>query len=50
MTVLVPIFNRYHATIAPGDTDPSFSKGNGLGDVRVPGRYQGFAESHAFGV
>ncbi len=50
VTVLVPIFNRYHATIAPGDTDPSFSKGNGLGDVRVLGRYQGFSDSHVFGV
>ena len=50
VTLLVPIFNRYHATIAPGDTDPSFSKGNGLGDVRVLGRYQGFSEDHSFGV
>lgn len=50
VTLLVPIFNRYHATIAPGDTDPSFSKGNGLGDVRVLGRYQGFSDDHSFGV
>ncbi len=48
--LLVPVFNRYHATIAPGDTDPSFSQGNGLGDVRVLGRYQGFSDDHAFGV
>ena len=50
VTLLVPVFNRYHVTIAEGDTDPTFSKGNGLGDVRVLGRYQGFSEDHAFGV
>jgi hypothetical protein len=50
VTLLVPVFNRYHATIAPGDTDPSFSKGNGLGDVRILGRYQGFLDDHSFGV
>ena len=50
VTLLVPVFNRYHATMAPGDTDPSFSRGNGLGDVRVLGRYQGFSDDHSFGV
>jgi hypothetical protein len=50
VALLVPVFHRYHATIAEGDTDPSFSKGSGLGDVRVLGRYQGFAEDHSFGV
>jgi hypothetical protein len=50
VTLLVPIFDRYHVTIAAGDTDPSFSKGNGLGDVRVLGRYQGFSDDHSFGV
>ena len=50
VTLLVPLFNRYHATTAPGDADSSFSQGNGLGDVRVLGRYQGFSDSHSFGV
>jgi hypothetical protein len=50
VSVLVPIFNRYHVTIAGGDSDPSFSKGDGLGDVRVLGRYQGFSDDHSFGV
>lgn len=50
VSVAVPIFNRYHATIAEGDTDPTFSKGSGLGDVRVLGRYQGFSEDHSFGL
>jgi hypothetical protein len=50
MAVAVPTYNRYHATIATGDTEPSFSQGNGLGDVRVLGRYQGFSDDHSFGV
>ena len=50
VSLIVPLFNRYHATITPGDTDPSVSQGNGLGDVRVLGRYQGFSDDHAFGV
>jgi hypothetical protein len=50
VTLVVPVFNRYHATIAEGDTDPSFSKRNGLGDLRLLGRYQGFSDDHTFGV
>ena len=50
VSLLVPVFNRYHVTVAEGDTDPTFSRGNGLGDVRVLGRYQGFTEGRSFGV
>lgn len=50
VALVVPTYNRYHATIAEGDSDPSFSQGNGLGDVRVLGRYQGFTDDHSFGV
>jgi hypothetical protein len=50
VTLLVPVFNRYHVTIVAGDTDPSFSRGSGLGDIRVLGRYQGFSDDHSFGV
>lgn len=50
VTLMVPMFNRYHATLAAGDVDPSFSWGNGAGDARVLGRYQGFLEDHAFGL
>jgi hypothetical protein len=50
VAVVVPTFNRYHATIAAGDTEPSFSQGNGLGDVRVLGRYQGFTDDHFIGL
>ena len=50
VALVVPTFNRYHVTIAAGDTDASFSQGNGLGDVRVLGRYQGFSDDHSLGV
>lgn len=50
VSVALPAYNRYHATLAAGDGDPSMSQARGLGDVRVLGRYQGFSESHAFGV
>jgi len=50
VALIVSTYNRYHETIAAGDTDPSFSQANGLGDVRILGRYQGFAEDHSFGV
>ena len=50
VTLLIPVFNRDHATIAGGDTEPTYSRGNGLGDVRVLGRYQGFTDDHSFGL
>jgi hypothetical protein len=50
VALVIPVFNRYHSTIAEGDTDPTFSQGNGLGDVRLLGRYQGFSDSRSFGV
>lgn len=50
LSLLVPVFDRYHTTVAAGDTDISTSRGKGLGDVRVAARYQGFLEDHSFGV
>jgi len=50
VTLVVPVFNRYHATIMEGDSDPSFSQANGLGDIRLLGRFQGFTDDHSFGV
>ena len=50
VTAMVPSFTRTHGTIAEGDTAESSSRSSGLGDVRLIGRYQGFAEDHSFGV
>ena len=48
--VQIPYFNRYHTTIAEGDTDISTSHTDSLGDVRVLGRYEGFTGDHSLGV
>ncbi|HYA37880.1 MAG TPA: hypothetical protein VEI74_06390 [Candidatus Methylomirabilis sp.] len=50
VAVQIPYFNRYHTTIAEGDTAISTSHTESLGDVRVLGRYQGLADDHSSGV
>lgn len=50
VALLVPTFDRSHASLVAGDTEPSFSQAKGLGDIRVVGRYQGFSEDHSFGL
>jgi len=50
VNVQLPYIQRFHTTIAAGDTDVSTSRGSGLGDVRVVGRFQGFTEDHSFGI
>jgi len=47
---LLPIYDRTHDTIAPGDTEVSSSRGAGLGDVRLLVRYQGFREDRSVGI
>jgi len=46
----VPYYDRYHTTIAPGDTEISTSHTESLGDIRIVGRYQGFSPDHTTGV
>jgi len=50
ITLSVPYHNRFHTTIAEGDTDFSTSRASGLGDIRVLGRYQKSGTSHSFGL
>jgi hypothetical protein len=50
LSVQIPYYNRYHTTVAEGDTDISISHTDSLGDVRVLGRYQGLAGDHSSGV
>jgi len=38
-TAAIPHHDRFHTTIAEGDTDLSTSRANGLGDVRLLARY-----------
>jgi len=46
----IPYFDRYHTTIAPGDTEISTSHTESLGDIRLVGRYLGFTHDHSVGV
>ncbi len=48
--VQAPFVIRPHDTIAEGDTNVSHSHTNGLGDVRVIGRWQGFGSSGVTGI
>ena len=50
VNVQLPYFNRYHTTIAEGDTAISTSHTQSIGDVRVVGRYLGLAADRSIGV
>ncbi|HEY0233139.1 MAG TPA: hypothetical protein VGC55_17970 [Dokdonella sp.] len=50
VNVQLPYFDRFHSTLAEGDTDLSYSHSHGIGDARVVGRYQGFSADASFGV
>jgi hypothetical protein len=50
INVLIPYFDRFHTTIAAGDTEISSSHTTSIGDMRLVGRYQGFTPSHNLGV
>ena len=46
----LPYHDRFHTTIAEGDTDLSTSHARGLGDVRLLARYQQRDATRSFGV
>ena len=50
LTVQLPYILRPHDTVAEGDVDLSHSRTDGLGDLRVIGRYQGFGGAGITGV
>ena len=43
LNVQLPILTRPHRTIGEGDTEPSFSRTRGIGDLRIVGRWQGLS-------
>ena len=45
----IPYHDRFHTTIAEGDTDISTSHATGLGDIRLLARYQKFSTADSFG-
>lgn len=46
----LPYFDRFHSTIAEGDTAVSEAKASGLGDLRLVGRYQDYSPSHSWSL
>jgi hypothetical protein len=46
----VPYIDRFHTTIAEGDTDTSSSRTNSIGDMRVVARYQGLNDERNVGI
>lgn len=48
LTLQIPFHDRFHSTIAPGDTELSTSRASGLGDARIMGRYQAFGAASGF--
>ena len=50
INVAIPYFDRFHTTVAPGDTDISYSQSSSIGDVRVMGRFQGFSPDLSYGI
>jgi hypothetical protein len=50
VSVQLPYTDRYHSTIAAGDTSVSTSDARGIGDLRVVARYQGFSEDAGIGL
>lgn len=50
LSVSVPYHDRFHTTIAEGDTAISTSHASGLGDVRLLGRYQKSSGARSLGL
>lgn len=50
ISVALPWYDRGHATIAEGDTEISTSHDQGIGDLRVVARYQGFNPQRSTGI
>src|SRR5580698_41763 len=46
----IPYFDRFHSTVAQGDTQISESHADGIGDIRLLARYQVFHPSKSFGI
>ena len=48
VSTAIPYHDRFHTTIAEGDTDISTSRASGLGDIRLLARYQKFSMAESF--
>jgi hypothetical protein len=50
LDLLLPFYDRFHSTIAPGDTEISQSRATGAGDLKLVARYQAFHPRGSFGL
>jgi hypothetical protein len=50
LTAQLPVIDRFHSTIAAGDTDISSSRTHSAGDLKLLASYQGFPAGQSFGV
>lgn len=50
LTVQLPWYDRPHATYDEGETELSHSRSQGIGDLRLLARYQGFDPQHSRGI
>jgi hypothetical protein len=50
VSALIPYYDRFHTTIAEGDTAVSTSHTESVGDVRILGRFQGFSADRSTGL
>jgi hypothetical protein len=48
VSAAIPYHDRFHTTIAEGDTEISTSHATGLGDIRLLARYQKFTPAQSF--
>jgi hypothetical protein len=49
-TAQLPVIDRFHSTIAAGDTDISSSRTHNVGDLKLLASYQGFSAAPNFGL
>ena len=50
VSAAIPFHDRFHTTIAAGDTDISTSHASGIGDIRLLARYQKFEPTQSFSL
>lgn len=50
LSLQLPYTDRYHQTVASGDTEVSTSDAQGIGDLRVLAHYQGFSDDAGLGA
>jgi hypothetical protein len=50
LDLIVPYYDRFHSTVAPGDTVLSESRASGVGDAKLVARFQTYSLRQSFGL